>query len=501
LAVQSHNNATHSQAPTILWFRQDLRLSDHPALSEACDAGGPVIPIYIDDAATLGDWAHASASRWWLHHSLAALDSRLRECGSRLHYARGDALDQLRRVIEQSGAGAVYWSRCYEPHAIERDKRIKRALADDGVDVRSFKASLLFEPWEIETKSGGPYQVFSPFWKMALTHPVPDLPLAAPSNIPAPTDWPDSLALADLDLLPTVDWAGGLRETWTPGESGAQQQFDRFLSDALEDYKTERDRPDQPGTSMLSPHLHFGEISPRQVWRRVREAGDAAEGHVRFNARKNEPTLRKSALAYLREIGWREFGYHLLYHFPKTTDHPLRERFEDFPWRDSDEQLRAWRKGRTGYPIVDAAMRQLWHTGWMHNRCRMIVASFLVKDLRIHWLEGARWFWDTLVDADLANNTLGWQWVGGCGADAAPYFRIFNPVTQGEKFDPHGDYVRRYVPELASMPDKFLHKPWQAPPGVLDEADVTLGEDYPEPMVDHSEARDAALDAFEAVKG
>lgn len=351
--------------------------------------------------------------------------------------------------------------------------------------MQTFNASLLFEPWEIENKSGKPYQVFTPFWKMCMSKGVPGELLPPPKDLPAPEEWPESLSTDELSLLPEIDWDKGIRETWTPGENGAQDRLRQFVSHGIEDYARGRDEPALETTSRLSPHLHFGEIGPRQIWHAIQHAGLGRE---------------QAADKFLSELGWREFSHHLLHHFPGTSEHALREEFRSFPWEHDDALFKAWQRGRTGYPFVDAGMRELWHTGWMHNRARMIVASFLTKDLLLPWQEGARWFWDTLVDADLANNTQGWQWTAGCGADAAPYFRIFNPVSQGEKFDAQGEYVRRWAPELAKLPDKYVHRPWDAPEEVLDEAEVVLGETYPKRIVDHSEARIRALDAYETVK-
>ena len=430
------------------------------------------------------------ASRWWLHHSLDALGKSLEDAGSRLILRIGPCENTLRELIEQTGADAVYWDRCYEPAAISRDKAIKSLLRDDGIEVKSFNTGLMFEPWEVETKTGGPYKVFTPFWRTCMDRPEPDRPCDVPDDIPAPKKWPASKKLKELQLLPKIDWAAGFRESWTPGEAGAQDALQSFLHKPVKTYGDDRDRPDMKGTSRLSPHLHFGEISPRQVWhvtnRRIR------------SGMSNEH--RQSANHFLREIGWREFGYHMIYHFPETAQHPLRPEFKNFPWDTNPSALQAWQRGKTGYPIIDAGMRQIWHTGWMHNRVRMIVASFLVKDLLISWKAGADWFWDTLVDADLASNTLGWQWAGGCGADAAPYFRVFNPILQGKKFDPAGDYVRKWVPELKDLDTKYIHEPWNAKPLALQAAGLTLGEDYPNPIVDHSEARDRALEAFDAIK-
>ncbi|HYA15984.1 MAG TPA: deoxyribodipyrimidine photo-lyase [Bryobacteraceae bacterium] len=407
---------------TILWFRRDLRLSDNLALLAAIDRG-PVIPVFIQAPEEEAPWQPGGASRWWLHQSLRALDAQLRAAGSRLIIRKGPTVDALRLLAAETGATAILANRLYD----EKDK----------LATLTFPGNLLFEPWTIE-----PRRVFTAFWKACLRATPPGEPLPAPRRIPAPLEWPSSLRLEDLHLEPTIDWAAGLRQTWQPGEAGAEAHLRRFNVEA---YAIERDRPDHPGTSRLSPHLHFGEVSPRQVWKL---------GHEPFQ----------------RQLMWREFAHHLLYHYPQTPLEPLRPEFARFPWCMNARHFKAWTEGRTGYPLVDAGMRELWHTGWMHNRVRMVAASFLVKHLLIPWQEGARWFWDTLVDADLANNTLGWQWAAGSGADAAPYFRIFNPTLQAAKFDPHGAYIRRWAPEQIK------------------------------PIVDHHAARARALEAFSECK-
>ena len=478
-------------APTLLWFRRDLRLDDNPALAAAVERGGPVIPLFVLDDDDAGDWRPGGASRWWLHHALEDLAEALSKAGSPLILRRGKAADVIDAVLQETGADAVYWNRRYEPWATERDGRIKTALKKRDIEVQSFNGSLLYEPWEIVSKQGTPLKVFSPFWRAVQAKGDPAAPLAAPKTLRAPTTATGSEGLDDWSLLPTrPDWAGGLRATWTPGEAGAAERLERFLDEAVPDYKAKRDIPGTAATSALSPHLHFGEISPRRIWHAARLASEA---------RSNEPMDRGTA-SFLSEICWREFSYNLLFHNPDLPEVSLKREFEDFPWRDDPDGLTAWQRGRTGYPIVDAGMRELWHTGWMHNRVRMIAASFLIKDLLIHWREGEAWFWDTLVDADLANNAASWQWVAGCGADAAPYFRIFNPVLQGEKFDGDGAYVRRWVPELAKLPDAVIHKPWEAKPMELSEAGVTLGKTYPRPIVDHAGARKRALEALETIK-
>jgi deoxyribodipyrimidine photo-lyase len=474
-----------SQLISIVWFRQDLRLTDNPALSAAA-AQGRVVPVFIWSPEEEGAWTPGSASRWWLHQSLRSLAESLARLGSRLVLRRGSALPTLLELVRQTGAQAVYWNRRYEPAIVQRDATVKEQLRAAGLHVESYNASLLFEPWQIRNKQDRPFQVYTPFWNACRSFaPLPDKPLPAPLRLPAPDGLNDlpSLSLDALQLEPTIDWAAAMRRYWQPGEEGATRRLEAFLAQPIDAYDTARDRPDLDGTSSLSPHLHFGEISPRTIWHRICPVGRATE-------------VRGGREVYLKELVWREFAYHLLYHFPHTTDQPLRSEYAAFPYRTDPAGLRAWQRGQTGYPMVDAGMRQLWQLGWMHNRVRMIVASFLVKHQLLPWQAGARWFWDTLVDADLASNTLGWQWVAGCGADAAPYFRIFNPVSQGEKFDPQGDYVRRWVPELARLPTKYLHKPWEAPACVLSDAGVRLGETYPAPIVDHATARERALAAL-----
>jgi deoxyribodipyrimidine photo-lyase len=474
-----------SDAPIIVWFRLDLRLSDNPALRAAAEEG-PVIPVYVLDDEAPGDWRMGGASRWWLHHSLASLDRDLRDRGGRLLLLRGPAQEQLMRLVERTGAAAVHWNRRYEPWAIARDGRIKEALTKSGTGVRSFNAQLLFEPWTVRNSEGSPYQVYSPFARACRRRPEPPRPLPEPEELRLVSGG-RGVTLKQLGLLPgSADWAGSLEEAWTPGEAPARERLEAFLDGPVGHYAEDRDRPDLDVTSRLSPHLHFGEIGPRTIWHGLRE------GDRRRSIRGRE--------VFLNEVLWREFAHHLLHHFPQLPEEPLDEAFGVFPWREDPEAFVAWQNGLTGYPIVDAGMRQLRRTGWMHNRVRMVVGSFLVKDLMLPWQAGEAWFWDNLVDADLANNTLGWQWLAGCGPDAAPYFRIFNPVRQGERFDPGGDYVRRWLPELAALPDEHIHAPWQAPEAVLAEAGVRLGDTYPRPIVDHGAARDRALRAFEEAR-
>ncbi len=467
---------------SIVWLHNDLRTRDNPALHHAASEGH-VLPLFAWAPSEEKDWQPGGAHKWWLHHSLSELAKSLTDAGSPLVLQKGPSLDAILKTAKQSKASHVYWNERYEPLLRRRDLKIQASLRDTGLEVKTFQGALLHDPDEIRTNKGDPYRVFTPFWKKFKDLVAVPQPLPAPQLTP-PSNSIESLAVEDLELLPTIDWAGGLRETWTPGEKGAHDRINAFIDEGILTYHDRRDRPDLDGTSTVSPHLRYGEISPRQIWNAVTDQHPRARG----------------AMAYLREIGWREFSYHLLYHFPHTTTKPLNERFKSFPWSGDKVALKRWQKGLTGYPIVDAGMRQLWHTGWMHNRVRMIVASFLTKDLLIRWQEGAAWFWDTLVDGDLANNTQGWQWSAGCGADAQPFFRIFNPVSQGRKFDPEGAYVRKWIPEIAELPAKLIHAPWEASPAALKDAGVVLGDTYPEPIVDHSDARKSALAAFEKLR-
>lgn len=464
----------------LMWFRQDLRLADNPALRSASAAGLPIVPVFVwapeEEAPPPG-----AASRWWLHQSLSRLDESLRNQASQLIVRAGPTATTLLALAAEMKARRIFCNRVYEPASLAREPQLASMLRSNGITLESVNGSLLFEPGSIRTTSGGPFHVFTPFWRAcwnergALRRPE-----KAPAAIPAPQKWPKSLAISELRLEPEIDWAGGIRAAWTPGEDGARARLRAFAKECVTHYADERDRTDHDGTSRLSPHLHFGELSPVQIWHAV--------------------ISQPGAETYLRQMVWREFAYHLLVERPATLSEPFRPEFRDFPWRTNRSWVKAWQRGRTGYPMVDAAMRQLWAMGWMHNRARLIVASFLVKHLLIPWQEGAAWFLDTLVDADLANNTMGWQWVAGCGVDAAPYFRVFNPVLQGEKFDPGGEYVRQWVPELRGLPSEWIHKPWTAPPLLLGAANVSLGDNYPRPLVDHAQARATALAAFEEMK-
>lgn len=491
-------NLTQQQS-AIFWFRQDLRLSDNPGLTAALAwakaHGGTVLPTYIWAPDEEGDWPPGAATRVWLHHSLTALADSLRALGSDLivldarEQEQGTILQVLLQVAQECGAGAVFWNRRYEPAVIARDKEIKSTLKENGLHVETTNGSLLMEPWQVQTKEGKPYQVFTPFWRACLAQLEisNEQPLTSPKALPKTKKPKAASSIEDLQLLPTIPWDKGIVETWKAGEASALNQLAKFINSGLEEYQDMRNRPDIEGVSRMSPHLHFGEISPRQIWYAVNKKT------------ASQKEARAAAFSYLREVGWREFSHHLLYHFPATTTEPLRAEFKFFPWESNQEALQAWQKGMTGYPMVDAGMRELWHTGIMHNRVRMVVASFLVKHLRLPWVAGARWFWDTLVDADLAQNTMGWQWTAGCGADAAPYFRVFNPILQGEKFDPDGEYVRKWIPELAKIKSKNIHCPWTAPLE-LAAAGITLGKDYPLPIVEHAEARQMALAAFQTIK-
>ncbi len=481
-----------SPAPILLWFRQDLRLADHRALAAAIAAGRPVIPVYVLDDETPGLWKMGGASRWWLHNSLEALASDLEGLGSRLIFKRGSSRDLIIELMEETGADSVYVSRSYEPWARALEEDLAENLESRGWTLHRFQGALLFEPETPKTKAGDPFRVFTPFYKACLSLGAPKPPLPRPkSSLSAPADWPGSEGLDDWGLLPrSPDWTGGLREAWQPGEAGAEARLSAFLDEAMTGYSEKRDRPDQLGTSRLSPHLHFGEISPHRCWQAVENRLAAGGGGKDANGSRS----------FLRELVWREFSYHLLFHWPDLPTKAFRPEFEEFPWDKDEAAIRAWQRGLTGYPIVDAGMRELWETGWMHNRVRMITASFLIKDLLIPWQVGEKWFWDTLVDADLASNSASWQWVAGSGADAAPYFRVFNPVLQGRKFDPKGDYVRRYVPELAKLDARHLHAPWEAPAEALKAAGITLGDTYPKPIVDHGHARQRALQAYQTIK-
>ena len=472
---------------SLYWFRDDLRLSDLPGLAAAAAQGG-VVPVYVRDIELGNEWKLGSASQWWLHHSLDHLQKALEALGVPLILRTGDTKKTLCRLAKEVGATHVYCSRQYQPWAAALETGLHADLGAQGVELKRYPGTLLHEPESIATGSGTPFKVFTPFWRACNRAPLPQPPLPVPSLVPSSEKLP-SESLTEWALLPqSPNWAAGWEMLWEPGEAPASRALTQFLHSHVQNYGSGRDIPSEPNTSRLSPYLRFGNISPRQVW------------HAAQNAKLHEPDLSEVVDKFLSEIGWREFCYHLLFHFPTMPDEAFNPKFAFFPWDEDSERLKAWQTGQTGYPIVDAGMRELWQTGFMHNRVRMVVASFLTKHLLLHWRTGEAWFWDCLLDADIASNACSWQWVGGSGADASPYFRIFNPIAQGEKFDKAGRYTRHWVPELANLPDKFLHKPWEAPASVLAEASVILGEHYPHPIVDHKTARESALSAYGTLK-
>ena len=483
-----------SKSTAIVWLRRDLRLSDHPALCQALEDHDQVLLLYIHAPDEEAPWEPGAASRWWLHHSLDAFQTSLHGTGAKLVIRRGRSLDILTGLCKQLDAAAVYWNRLYEPTIVKRDTEIKQALKDAGLDAFSCNGALLREPWDINTGSGEMYKVYTPFSKKYFELGDPDEPLPAPERIPSVHLEVEGEALEDLALLPDIEWDQGISKAWEPGERSAVARLQTFMEDAMANYSDGRDIPGEDGVSRLSPHLHFGELSPRQVWHDVVFHGEQS-------ADDGGSSASELVRPYLRQLIWRDFAHHILYHRPETDQEAFNPKFDSFPWEQDETMLHAWQRGKTGIPMVDAGMRELWHTGWMHNRVRMLVASLLTKNGLIHWTEGARWFWDTLVDANLANNSMGWQWTAGTGVDAAPYFRIFNPALQGERFDKNGEYVKQWVPELSDLPAKHLHEPWNAPEKVLKEAGVKLGEDYPEPIVDLKASRKEALERFKALGG
>ena len=480
-------------SPCIVWFRDDLRLSDHPALHAASTTGKPVICVYVfdeysdalraPDARPLG-----SAARWWLAQSLRTLQDSVSSAGASLLLRKGPAAEIIAALARETGAGAVFWNEIAQaPHQAVADQAAA-ALKEIGVTSQSFPGDLLVAPADIRNKENRGMRVFTPFWRRVQASGDPPKPLPAPKSLCRGQELASD-SLQSWQLEPTrPDWAGGLRSTWTPGEASGQDRLKEFLGSGVVGYASGRDRPDRNGTSGLSPHLRFGEVSPRQVWHAARFA--AAE----------LPALSADIDKFLSELGWREFCRHLLFDVPDLATRNLQPSFDAFPWQDDAKALRAWQCGQTGYPIIDAGMRELWHTGVMHNRVRMVAASFLVKHLLVDWRAGEKWFWDTLVDADPGSNPANWQWVAGSGADAAPYFRVFNPILQGEKFDPAGAYVRRWVPELAQLPASVIHRPWSATPLELADAGVELGNTYPQPIIDHSRGRERALKAYARVR-
>ena len=461
----------------ICLFFKDLRLSDHMPMHTAHRMGYDIVPVFILSEKEEKPWQLGAASAWWLHHSLKDLSNSFKQKGSRLILRQGDYLVCIKKLIEETKAQIVLWHTRVDPSFREFEQKLESQLKQMGVKTQKFFDSLLFTPGDVLNGKQEPYQVFTPFYKACLKMPPPRAPIAEPTSLPSVSTHIHSLEVDELGLLPEIPWDKEFYSLWHPGEKHAKERLKNFLASAVGDYKEKRDYPSIDATSRLSPHLHFGEISPFQIWHAAAKGAERTE-------------------AYTRQLIWREFAHHMLYFFSDTDLHPLRKEFSHFPWKKDTHLLHLWQKGMTGYPIVDAGMRQLWRLGWMHNRLRMIVGSFLVKDLFLPWQEGAKWFWDTLVDADLSNNSFGWQWVAGCGADAAPYFRIFNPITQAERFDPEGIYVRAFVPELKDLPNEWIHRPWMAPPEVLRAAGVTLGKTYPQPIVCHDTARKLALEYF-----
>jgi deoxyribodipyrimidine photo-lyase len=469
---------------SIHWFRQDLRLSDNPALSAAIESGD-ILPIYILDDINSNDSKMGEASRWWLHHSLSSLNKKL---DGKISFYNGDPKEIFSTLSEQYNVKSIYWNRCYEPWRIKRDKDLKISLENKNIHIKTHNGSLLWEPWTVLKNDGTPYRVFSPYYKRGcLDALAPREPIKEPSLSNIISNSYEGLSLNDLDLLPNVGWYEDMENLWSPGEDGAKEKLHKFLDYGLLGYKEGRNFPSRENVSQLSPHMHFGEVSPNQVW-------------YGAQLKEGEKGIDKDLKHFLSELGWREFSYSLLYHFPTLPKENLQKKFDNFPWIENSEYFEKWKKGQTGYPIVDAGMRELWQTGYMHNRVRMIVGSFLVKNLLLHWHEGEKWFWDCLIDADLASNSASWQWVAGSGADAAPYFRIFNPVTQGLRFDPDGEYTKKYVPELKDLPSKYLYSPWEAPLDILNDAGVTLGKNYPNPVVDLKQSREKALDAFSVIR-
>ena len=469
---------------SIFWFRQDLRLADNPGLSEAISKG-IVLPIYIYDNINSNEYEMGSASKWWLHNSLEKLNDSL---NNKLSVYKGDALKIIESLTKSYDVESISWNRCYEPWRIKRDKNIKSEIEKKGIEVNTFNGSLLWEPFNILKTDGTPYRVFSPYYrKGCLNAAPPRIPLKSPEISSLFKDEYNELTIEDLSLIPKVHWFDEMEKLWKPGEVGAQEKLYDFLDDGLFGYKEGRNFPSQKNVSQLSPHIHLGEISPNQVWYAAKQKED-------------ETGIERDLAHFLSELGWREFSYNLLYHFPTLPRENLQKKFDNFPWQENIDFLDKWKKGLTGYPIVDAGMQELWQTGYMHNRVRMIVGSFLVKNLLLHWHEGEKWFWDCLIDADLASNSASWQWVAGSGADAAPYFRIFNPISQGIKFDPEGEYTKKFLPELSDLPIKYLYSPWEAPADVLEQANIKLGENYPKPIVDLKESREKALDAFDKIR-
>jgi len=471
----------------MLWFRQDLRLADNSALHDALKQFDRVVMVYVHAPCELGEWSPGEASQWWLHHSLSSLESSVQKLGGRLIIRSGSSLEQLSDIAKQAQVNTLFFNRAYDPILVERDREIVHSFKNIGIKCREYNGLLLFNPEHISTQTGSPYRVFTPFWNKFQSLFQLEQPLPVPNQLNHAYCSLDSTSIDDLGLLSQIRWYDKLHQYWQPGEDAAQDKLESFLSQNLIAYSALRDRPDVNGTSLLSPHLHFGEISPRQLlWR------------SRIVANSSIPGLLQALETFTKELVWREFAYYTLHHYPRIIGEPLNERYRNFPYaKNREDLLLAWQTGRTGFPLVDAGMRQLWESGTMHNRVRMIVASFLTKNALISWKRGARWFLDTLVDADLASNTFNWQWVAGCGADAAPFFRIFNPISQSQKFDPVGKYIKQWLPELARMPQRYIHEPWKMPAAVQKDFKIFIGKTYPSPIIDLKQTRQTAIDLFQ----
>lgn len=472
------------QKKIIVMFQKDFRVYDNPALFEAVQSG-EVVPVYVHDET----FSMGSASKWWLHHAIIDVQQQLEALGSTLIIRKGNTQEEILSLIEQLGITAVYWNICYDPDRLQSNKKMKMMLEGKSIICKEFNSHLLLEPWIIKKKDNTEYKVFTPFYN-AFQKQVIHKPISKVQRIKGGNSLPASLSVSELHLLPTIRWTSHIESIWDPTEEGAYKTCKKFFSSKLASYSEGRDFPNENAHSMLAPYLSFGQISVKFMYHYL----------VNESTERQCSLFEKQVNSFIRQLIWREFSYYLLYHYPFTVYKPLNKSFEHFPWNNEEELLTVWQKGETGYPFIDAGMRELWQTGFMHNRARMAVASFLVKHLLIPWQEGAKWFMDTLLDADIANNTMGWQWVAGSGADASPYFRIFNPITQGEKFDKDGEYIRKWVPELRDMPNKYIHKPWEAPEHILQKANITLGHTYPLPLVDHKAARERALCAYKSMK-
>lgn len=468
----------------LLWLRNDLRVTDHAAWQWATEHNVAMVPVYIHAPDEATDWTPGSASQWWLQHSLQSLQHDIEQRGGRLIVRRGSSAETILSLARETRATHVYWQRTHEPSLRKRDDQVANVLRASGINYH-INEPLLHAPAKLLKSDGTPYRVFTPFFRVWEKQLLLSAPLSPPAALSAISTSIPSLNLDELQLAPPHRWHKKLARHWQPGEQTALTRLDTVATSLASAYERDRDVPAIDGTARLSAALHFGELSPQQVyWALLHNQTDPEKSH-----------------ALRRQLAWREFAHYVLWHFPHTSDEPMDIRFKQFPWRtNSAHLLRAWQHGQTGIPIVDAGMRQLWESGWMHNRVRMIAASFLTKHCRIPWQEGARWFWETLVDADLANNSMGWQWVAGCGVDAAPYFRVFSPLRQSEKFDAAGDYIARWVPELARLPPAYRHAPWQLPSQVAAKIDFRLGRDYPAPIVDLERERQAALDAYKSIK-